>query len=202
MDSGDFVAFASARYFAPALLIPWLLISACTDSPERVSAAQSKPTRSNIKAAPEFALKDSDGRTVKLSEYKGKVVLLNFWATWCGPCKVEIPWFIQFEQQYKDRGFAVLGVAMDEEGWSVVRPYITDRKMNYRILLGDDAVAQSYGGVDSLPTSFIINREGKIAARHVGLVAKSDYEDEIKDILDNKSVAGVRDMRTDRRSAQ
>ncbi len=196
------MAFASRRFLALPFLIPLLLISACSDSPERVSAAQPKPAKSNNRPAPEFALKDSDGRTVKLSDYKGKVVLLNFWATWCGPCKIEIPWFIQFEQQYKDRGFAVLGVAMDEEGWSAVRPYITERKMNYRILLGDDAVAQAYGGVDSLPTSFIINREGKIVSRHIGLVSKSEYENDIKEILDNQPVARGGDLRADGRATQ
>ena len=196
------MSFASPRAFALALLILSLAISACSQSPERVSAAQSKPARGAAKIAPEFALKDSDGRTVKLSDYKGKVVLLNFWATWCGPCKVEIPWFIQFEQRYKDRGFAVLGVAMDDEGWSVVRPYINDHKMNYRILLGNDDVAQQYGGVDSLPTTFVLDREGKIVGRHVGLVSKSEYEDEIKETLDGHPVAAGGDLHADGRTAQ
>src|SRR3954447_7712257 len=81
------------------------------------AAARKGTTR---KPAPAFSLQDTDGKAVTLAEYKGKVVLLNFWATWCGPCKIEIPWFAEFERKYKDRGFAVLGVAMDDEGWSVV----------------------------------------------------------------------------------
>jgi cytochrome c biogenesis protein CcmG/thiol:disulfide interchange protein DsbE len=120
---------------------------------------------------------------VTLAEYKGKVVLLNFWATWCGPCKIEIPWFIEFEQKYKDRGFSVLGVSMDEEGWEIVKPYIAKNKVNYRILLGTESVAQMYGNVESLPTTFIIDSEGRIASTHVGLVSRSDYENEILQLL-------------------
>jgi peroxiredoxin len=161
-------------------------ILACTPS-QSVRAAV-KPEKDR-KAAPEFELKDAHGRTVKMSDYKGKVVLLNFWATWCGPCKIEIPWFVDLEQRYKDRGFAVLGVSMDEEGWEIVKPYIEARKMNYRVVIGSDEVADLYGGVDSLPTSFIVDRQGKIAGVHVGLVSKSVYENEITQLLDNK--AGV-----------
>jgi cytochrome c biogenesis protein CcmG/thiol:disulfide interchange protein DsbE len=159
-------------------------ILACTPS-QSVRAAV-KPEKDR-KAAPEFELKDAHGRTAKMSEYKGKVVLLNFWATWCGPCKIEIPWFVDLEQRYKDRGFAVLGVSMDEEGWEIVKPYIEARKMNYRVVIGTDEVADLYGGVDSLPTSFIIDQQGKIAGVHVGLVSKNVYENEIKQLLDSKA---------------
>ena len=156
--------------------------------------AAEKPVVSNRKEAPSFSLQDSEGRTVTLADYKGKVVLLNFWATWCGPCKIEIPWFIDFEQRFKDRGFAVLGVAMDEEGWDVVKPYIEKSKVNYRILLGTEQVGQAYGGVDSLPTTFVIDPEGRIASTHIGLISKSEYENEIVQLLDNakrSSAAGA-----------
>ena len=139
------------------------------------------------KPAPNFSLKDAEGKVVKLSDYKGKVVLLNFWATWCGPCKIEIPWFIEFEQNYRDKGFAVLGVAMDEEGWAAVKPYVTAHKVNYRMVIGDDMTAQMYGGVDSLPTSFLIDREGRTAAVHVGLVSKKVYLDDIAQLLGKSS---------------
>jgi len=128
-------------------------------------------------------LKDADGKVVNLSDYKGKVVLLNFWATWCGPCKIEIPWFIEFEQNYRDKGFAVLGVSMDEEGWDVVKPYVAANKINYRMIIGDDLTAQKYGGIDSLPTSFLIDREGRTAAVHVGLVSKKEYVNDIAQLL-------------------
>jgi peroxiredoxin len=135
------------------------------------------------KPAPDFSTKDANGQTLKLSDYKGKVVLLNFWATWCGPCKIEIPWFVEFEREFKDRGFAVLGIAMDEEGWEVVKPYIEERRVNYRVAIGSEEMAVSYGGVDSLPTTFVIDREGRIADVHIGLVTKKDYRDGILQIL-------------------
>jgi cytochrome c biogenesis protein CcmG/thiol:disulfide interchange protein DsbE len=137
------------------------------------------------KPAPAFKLKDSSGGEVQLADLKGKVVLLNFWATWCGPCEVEIPWFIEFERKYKDRGFTVLGVSFDDDGWISVRPYMAAHKINYRIAIGSDELSQVYGGVDSLPTSFIIDRNGRIAATHVGLVDKRDYQDEIIKLLED-----------------
>jgi peroxiredoxin len=141
------------------------------------------------KPAPDFVLKDSSGATVRLSDYRGKVVLLNFWATWCGPCKMEIPWFIEFQQQFKDQGFAVLGVAMDDDGWQSVKPYVSERKVNYRVLLGDDAVSLRYGGVDSLPTTFVIDQQGRIASAHVGLVGKNEYLGDIQTLLGVKQSA-------------
>jgi peroxiredoxin len=173
----------TSHRMAAACFVVGLLTSGCSDPRlETASQTKVKPDEQR-KSAPGFALKDSDGRTVNLADYKGKVVMLNFWATWCGPCKIEIPWLIDFEQKYKDRGFAVVGISMDEEGWDAVKPYIQNSKINYRILLGTDTVAQSYGGVDSLPTTFLIDPAGKIASTHVGLVSKSDYENEIEHLL-------------------
>jgi peroxiredoxin len=141
----------------------------------------------NRKAAADFSLHDANGSVVKLSDYRGKVVLLNFWATWCGPCTLEIPWFIEFEQQYKTRGFAVVGVSMDEDGWAAIKPYMAEHKMNYRVLLGDDSVSQLYGGVDALPTTFIIDRAGRVAfPAHVGLAGKNEYLKEIQSLLNEQ----------------
>jgi peroxiredoxin len=165
------------------------LTAGCTEKPAPESKVKPDSAR---KQAPEFALKDADGRTVTLADYKGKVVLLNFWATWCGPCKIEIPWFADFEQKYKDRGFAVLGVAMDEEGWEVIKPYLAESKVNYRVILGNDTVAGLYGGVESLPTTFVLDREGRIASTHVGLVSKSDYENEIMQLLEGAKSSDAR----------
>ncbi len=173
---------AVRRALGPQSLALSLILTACS--------AGSSPPRSGVKPesqrrqAPEFALRDADGKLARLSDYRGKVVLLNFWATWCGPCKLEIPWFIEFERQHKHRGFAVLGIAMDEDGWNVVKPFIQRLRVNYRILMGDDMVAQLYGGVDSLPTTFLIDREGRIASVHIGLVSPRSYERDLEELLE------------------
>ena len=139
--------------------------------------------------APEFALKDVNGATVKIADYKGKVVLLNFWATWCVPCKAEMPWFQEFEKSYKDRGFAVLGASIDEDGWQVVKPYMDEHKLNYKIIVATPEVAQLYGVVDALPTTFMIDQEGRIAATHTGLVSKATYAKQIEQLLENNHAA-------------
>lgn len=158
-----------------------LLLAACS-SPERAGASHLK-TEATRKPAPNFSLKDADGRIVQLSDFRGKVVLLNFWATWCDPCRIEIPWFVEFERQHKGQGFAVVGVSMDEDGWQAVKPFVREAGINYRILLGNDTVSDLYGGIDSLPTSFVIDREGRIAAVHIGLVSKSRYENDLQQLF-------------------
>ena len=155
-----------------------------SSKPVRAAAPKSAQDR---KPAPDFALKDADGRTVRLSDYRGKVVMLNFWATWCGPCKIEIPWFMDFQRRNKDRGFNIIGVSMDDDGWDAVKPFVNQLGVNYRIVLGNDQVAQAYGGVDALPTTFLIDREGNIATVQVGLAAKSDFEDGIEQLLQGDS---------------
>lgn len=136
-----------------------------------------------FKPAPNFTLQDASGNTVKLSDYKGKVVLLDFWATWCGPCKIEIPWFMEFQRKYKDRGFTVIGVSMDEGGWQVVKPFAEEFKMNYPVVLGSDETASAFGGVEVLPTTFIIDKQGRIVATHQGLTGKDEMEKSIEDLL-------------------
>ncbi len=132
----------------------------------------------------DFSAPGLDGKQIDLSHYRGHPVIVDFWATWCGPCKVEIPWFMEFEQQFKDRGFAVLGVSMDEDGWDAVKPYIEDLKINYRVLLGDEQVSDIYGGLDSLPTTLLIDRQGKIASIHIGLSrGKEEFRNDIDHLL-------------------
>src|SRR5581483_7058882 len=168
---------------ATAALVLSCSRTTASNSAHTQESIQSAKTLKDRKPAPDFTLTDAGGQYVKLSDYRGKVVLLNFWATWCGPCTLEIPWFEQFEQQYKSKGFEVLGVSMDEDGWSAVKPYMTEHKLNYRILLGDDSVSQLYGGLDALPTTFIIDRDGRFAfPPHIGLVGKNEYSSEIESI--------------------
>jgi len=164
-------------------------MAGCSTSTTSVKAASVKPDKDR-KTAPDFTLKDADGKVVKLSDYKGKVVLLDFWATWCGPCKIEIPWFMDIQRKVKDRGFEVLGVAMDDEGWEVVKPFAAKMGINYRLVIGNDITAQAYGGVDALPTTFLIDRTGKIAAVHVGLASKKDFEDGIEQLLKDPAPEG------------
>lgn len=165
-----------------------MALTGCSYS-NSVKAASVKPDKER-KPAPEFALKDADGKTVRLSDYRGKVVLLDFWATWCGPCQVEIPWFMEFERKHKDKGFAVIGVSMDEDGWAAVKPFVNELKINYRIVIGSDSTADLYGGVSALPTTFLIDREGKVASIHVGLSGKRDFEDDIQQLLQSAGPAG------------
>jgi peroxiredoxin len=164
----------------------------CADAQQPKSAvAKTPPAGAAVgQTAPDFELTDSTGKTAKLSEYRGKVVVLNFWATWCGPCKVEMPWFMDFERKYKDKGFAVLGVAMDEDGWQSVRPYLRDNKIDFRVLMFTEKVAELYGGVEDLPQTLVLDQKGKVIAKHVGLVSKSTYENEIQRLL-GVSAAGV-----------
>lgn len=134
------------------------------------------------KAAPDFALNDANGTSIRLSTYKGKVVLLDFWATWCEGCKVEIPWYMDFQTRYKAEGLSVVGVSMDEEGWRSVRPFLEKMPINYPIVVGIQGVAQRFG-VDALPATFLIDRDGKIADQHVGMVNKEVFEREIQVLL-------------------
>ena len=164
-----------------------LFLAGCSHPRELKSEAQRR-------AAPNFTLKDADGNPVNLTDYRGKVVLVNFWATWCGPCEVEIPWFVEFEQKYRDQGFAVLGLSMDDDGWKAVRPYIASHKINYRVMIASEVVSQQFGDIDSLPTSFVLDRQGRIATNHVGLVDKRDYQNEILKLLEVPKTAAVRSV--------
>jgi peroxiredoxin len=165
-----------------AAVLAGCLFQGCSSSTAIVKAASLKPDGQRHDA-PDFALKDAEGKTVHLSEYRGKVVLLDFWATWCDPCRLEIPWFIDLQRKNKDKGFEVLGVSMDEEGWQVVKPFMKDVGMNYRVLIGNDQTTELYGGVDALPTTFLIDRQGKIAAVHVGLASRKDFQDDVEQLL-------------------
>jgi cytochrome c biogenesis protein CcmG/thiol:disulfide interchange protein DsbE len=148
------------------------------------TAQSPKPTNSSTRhtLAPDFNLKDASGKDVKLSDLKGKVVLVNFWATWCEGCQVEIPWFVDFQKEYASRGLVVVGISMDDDGWKSVKPWIEEKKVNYPIVIGNEALAKHYGLV-GMPLTALVDREGKIADVHQGIVEKAATEQKIKDLL-------------------
>ena len=137
--------------------------------------------------APDFTLIDSTGSPIKLSELKGKVVLLDFWATWCGGCKVEIPWYMEFETKYAKKGLATIGVSIDDDGWKSVKPFLQEHKINYPIVIGTQGIANEYGGLPSLPMTLLIDRSGKVAESHAGMVYKEEFENKIKQLLEQNS---------------
>ena len=141
--------------------------------------ADAKPANLN------FAMKDMNNRTVRLSDYKGKVILLDFWATWCGPFKVEMPWFNEFQQKYGARGLQVIGVSVDDT-LDKLKPYVAQMKIAYPVLQGldHDDVQDAYGPMFGIPVTAVISRGGKVCAKHMGLNAKDAFENEIKALLD------------------
>jgi peroxiredoxin len=142
-------------------------------------------------AAPAFELADGSGTNKQVADYRGKVVLLNFWATECGGCKLEIPWLIDLESAHKSDSFTVLGVSMDtsyegsksaDEAWSKVKPFVADHKLNYPILMGEASLITSYK-LGAVPASFLIDKQGRIAATYSGVIDKNDVDSNINKLL-------------------
>lgn len=147
------------------------------------------------KPAPDFVLQDLSGKTVALSSFKGKPLLINFWATWCGPCKIETPWLIELQNQYASKGFEVIGISTegedlkpdDKEGFdrqkTAIAKFIKEEHMQYPVLVNGDSLVGPYGGLDSMPTSVYVNTEGKVVAVQLGITSKDDMEENIKKAL-------------------
>lgn len=147
------------------------------------------------KPAPAFALNDLSGREVSLANYRGKALLINFWATWCAPCKIETPWIIDLRNKYAAQGFEVLGIDTegddlkrdDKPGWAKAEAnahkFVTEMKVPYPVLLDGDSISEPYGGLDALPASFFVDRNGKVVVASMGLTSESDIEADIKKAL-------------------
>ena len=166
-----------------ATLLLLLTSFAAVDEPSPRSALIPAHDR---KAAPNFTLEDSSGKTATLRNYDDRVLVLDFWATWCTGCKQEIPWFSEYQKTYGRRGLSIVGVAMDDGGWKVVKPYLSAHQIPYRMLVGDDATAKQYG-IQTLPDTFVIDRHGRIAAAYQArLVDRDELEASIKMLLSEK----------------
>jgi peroxiredoxin len=156
----------------------------------RTVRAPLQPTAAR-KLAPVFKLQDASGKTVRLSDYRGKVVLLDFWATECGGCRLEIPWFTKLDLAYRNKGLAVVGVSMDilyenlkdvREAWGKVKPFVRAQQINYPILMGDDPMTKLYS-IEALPATYLVDTHGRIAATYVGVVDQDNSEANIKALL-------------------
>ena len=166
------------------------LVAAAGDPEAALSPLVGKP-------APEFALEDLSGKKVSLADYKGKAVLVNFWATWCGPCKIETPWLVDLRNQYAGQGFEILGVSTDDIDRDDSKMFGTEKKeigdfvqrmhMPYPVLIEGDKLSKPYGGLDAMPTSFFVDRTGKIVAAQMGITSKDDIESNIKKALKSSS---------------
>jgi thiol-disulfide isomerase/thioredoxin len=148
----------------------------------------------NGSPAPDFTLKTLDGKDVTLSSLKGKAVMVNFWATWCEPCKIEMPWLVELQDKYRKDGFEIIGVAMDDSGQKEISEFARKMKVNYTVVIGSEKVADLYGGLDGLPTNFFLDRNGKVIDSFKGLRSESDIVDNIKKALasERKSASLIR----------
>lgn len=155
--------------------------AAAAGDEDGTAACMANPKPANF----DFTVKDVDGNDVSLASYKGKVVLLNFWATWCGPCKAEIPGFVRLQEKYRDRGLVIVGYSVDDTA-EKAKAYAAEYKMNYPILLGEgrEDVQDAYGPIWGIPASFLISKDGKICRKHMGIAPEAVFEKEVAALLD------------------
>src|SRR5258708_29582955 len=147
----------------------------------------SRITRSTV--ARDFSVESLEGKTMRLSDFRGKAVLLNFWATWCGPCKIEMPWFIELQQKYGSQGLQVVGVAMDDASKEDIAKFAKNMGVNYPVLIGKEAVGDSYGGIPALPETFFIGRDGKVVDKILGLKGKREIAAALTQALNTRPTA-------------
>lgn len=169
--AGLFIAAAAAVLALTAARKP-------ITSPNEATMTPPSPTPS-----PAWELKGVDGKTVKSSDFAGKVAILDFWATWCGPCRMEIPGFIELQKEYAEKGLVVIGISLDQDSASAVKPFMEKMGINYPIVLGDETTVSAFGGIEGIPTTFIIDRAGNIVRKHVGYATKAEFEADLKPLL-------------------
>ncbi|HEY7498417.1 MAG TPA: TlpA disulfide reductase family protein [Vicinamibacterales bacterium] len=179
---------------AAALGVGVLTVASLTGRPKPVVVDESPASAASDKATPvceaesqanlNFTVKDMNGANVRLTDYKGKVILLNFWATWCAPCKAELPGFIELYAQYKDKGLVILGVSADDDA-ATLRSFASEWKLNYPVIVGRDetALLDAYGPIFGYPISVLVGRDGAVCGRHIGPATKEEFEREIKALL-------------------
>ena len=175
------------------LTVSFMIYSGARRSRSGLAAASIEKLTGEVKGkiAPEWELNTLDGKPVKLSDFRGKAVLLNFWATWCGPCKIEMPWFVELQKEYGPQGLVIVGIAMEDTKNDEIAAFAREMGVNYPILRGKEAVGQAYGGVEGLPTTFFIGRDGKLVDQSTGLVSRGEIVDHIKEALAQGSAGAV-----------
>ena len=159
---------------------PKVTASVNADAPTPTGPTNALP---KLGAAPKWQLKDINGKLVTSEELKGKVVVVDFWATWCGPCRMEIPGYVEMVKKYGKDGFVVVGISLDEGGADVVKPFGQKYGINYPLVMGDEAVQAAFGGIEALPTTFLIDREGQVRHRKIGAEHSAEYEKKVLSVL-------------------
>jgi len=190
------VTFRSLWLSGVALSVILLVLIGCQTRAQSGQGSPSHPAQGaaafalipsqSREPAPELNLMDISGTNVTLSQYRGKVVLLDFWAVDCGGCVIEIPWYVEFQNRYKQRGLSAIGVSMDDDGWKSVKPFLAKNKLNYPIVIGNENLAKQYG-VKDMPVTLLIDQAGKIAESHAGMVDKNAFEAEIRALLQDNN---------------
>ena len=180
-EDGVFVKRDPVVIIVVVMVVTLMLVFGIRKS--RRASPPAQATTTGMKMAPDFTLQSLDGKTVHLSDFRGKAILLNFWATWCEPCKVEMPWIVDLQKKYASQGLQVVGVAMDDASPEEITKFTQQMGVNYPVVIGKDEVADSYGGLPFLPTTFYIGRDGKIVDKVLGIKGRGEIEDDIKKAL-------------------